>query len=102
MTDKKIYFNSGFTNQVKKTSDKQPDYRINMVLSAELLNELLENGGKIQLSGWKSNFGNGETVKWSASADNYVKPAQEANKANGYQKQSLNEYPDQDLDSIPF
>lgn len=102
MVDKKVFFNSGFTNTVKKTSDKQPDVRINMVLSAELLNELLENGGKIQLSGWNANYGKGDTVSWKASADNYVKPAQEADKANGYQKQSLNEYPDQDLDSIPF
>lgn len=102
MTDKKIYFNSGFTNQVKKTSDKQPDYRISITLSADVIDEIIAAGNKMQLSGWKSNFGNGDTVKWSVSADAYVKPAQEESKANGYQKQSLNEYPDQDLESIPF
>lgn len=96
MAEKKVYLNSGFTNTVKKTSDKQPDFRINITLSNDLLDEIIANGNKLQLSGWKANYGNGDTVSWKASADTYVKPD------DGYVKgkQSLNEYPEDD--QIPF
>lgn len=96
MAEKKVYFNSGFTNNVKKTSDKQPDFRINMTLSQEVIDDIIANGNKIQLSGWKANFGNGDTTSWKASADTYVKPASEPAKANGYQPQDI------ESDSIPF
>lgn len=102
MADKKVFLNSGFTNTVKKTSDKQPDYRINITLSTDVIDEIIASGGKLQLSGWNANYGKGDTVSWKASADTYVKPAGEADKANGYIKDNkpMNDYPDDDL--IPF
>ena len=102
MVDKKVYFNSGFTNKVKKTSDKQPDVRINITLSQDMIDEIIAAGNKMQLSGWNANYGNGDTVNWKVSADTF-KPAQEADKANGYikDKQPLNEYPEDDS-MIPF
>ena len=101
MAEKKVFFNGGFTNEVKKTSDKQPDYRINIKLSQDMIDEIIAAGNKMQLSGWKANFGRGDTVSWKVSADTYVKPAGEADKANGYikDKQPLNEYPEEE---IPF
>mgnify|MGYP000358400719 CR=1 FL=1 len=42
MVDKKVYFNSGFTNKVKKTSDKQPDVRINITLSQDMIDEIID------------------------------------------------------------
>lgn len=103
MAEAKVYLNSGFTNKVKKTSDKSPDFRINVTLSTDMIDEIIAAGGKMQLSGWNANYGNGDTVNWKVSADTYVKPAQEESKANGYQKQSLplNEYPEDD-NLIPF
>jgi Neuraminidase (sialidase) len=72
MAEKKVYFDSGFTNVVKKTSDKSPDVRINMTLSTETLNAIIAAGGKMQLSGWNANYGKGDTVSWKASADTFV------------------------------
>jgi len=72
MAEKKVYFDSGFTNAVKKTSDKSPDVRINMTLSTETLNAIIASGGKMQLSGWNANYGKGDTVSWKASADTFV------------------------------
>ena len=103
MTDKKVYLNSGFTNKVKKTSDKSPDVRINITLSQNMIDEIIAAGNKMQLSGWNANYGNGDTVNWKVSADTYVKPAGEPDKANGYMKDPLplNEYPEDD-NLIPF
>jgi len=72
MAEKKVYFDSGFTNAVKKTSDKSPDVRINMTLSTETLNAIIAAGGKMQLAGWNVDYGKGETTNWKASADTFV------------------------------
>ena len=42
--------------------------------------------GKISLAGW---LYQGNSVRLSVSADNYVKPAQEPAKANGYQEEVI-------------
>ena len=94
MAEKKVYLDSGFTNTVKKTSDKQPDYRINITLSTDTLDAIIASGGKLQLSGWKANYGKGDTVSWKAGADTYV-PKSEPNKENGY-------IADEEESSIPF
>ena len=72
MAEKKIYLDSGFTNTVKKTSDKSPDYRINITLGVDTIDAIIASGGKLQLSGWKANYGKGDTVSWKASADTFV------------------------------
>jgi len=72
MAEKKIYLDSGFTNTVKKTSDKSPDYRINITLGVDTIDAIIASGGKLQLSGWKANYGKGDTVSWKASADIFV------------------------------
>jgi hypothetical protein len=72
MAEKKVYLDSGFTNTVKKTSDKSPDYRINITLGLDTIDAIIASGGKLQLSGWKANYGKGDTVSWKASADTYV------------------------------
>jgi len=73
MAEKKVYFNSGFLNKVKdKKSDKAPDYRINITLDTETLNNIIAAGGKIQLAGWNRQGANGEYVSFVASADNFV------------------------------
>lgn len=95
MAEKKVYFDSGFTNAVKKTSDKSPDVRINITLSPDTLDAIIAAGGKMQLSGWNANYGKGDTVSWKASADTYVKPAGEPAKANGYVADAFE-------DDIPF
>jgi hypothetical protein len=95
MAEKKVYFDSGFTNAVKKTSDKSPDVRINITLSPDTLDAIIAAGGKMQLAGWNVNYGKGDTTNWKASADTYVKPAGESAKANGYISE-----PDEDM--IPF
>lgn len=92
MAEKKVYLDSGFTNNVKKTSDKSPDYRINITLSTDTLDNIIAAGGKLQLSGWKANYGKGDTVSWKAAADTYV-PKSEPGKENGSQL---------DEESIPF
>lgn len=92
MAEKKVYLDSGFTNNVKKTSDKSPDYRINITLSTDTLDSIIAAGGKLQLSGWKANYGKGDTVSWKAGADTYV-PKSEPGKENGFQP---------DEESIPF
>ena len=94
MAEKKVYLDSGFTNTVKKTSDKQPDFRINITLSTDTIDAIIASGGKLQLSGWKANYGKGDTVSWKASADTF-KPAEEQGKANGY-------VVEKDEDLIPF
>lgn len=92
MAEKKVYLDSGFTNKVKKTSDKSPDVRINITLSTDTLDAIIAAGGKLQLAGWNVDYGKGETTNWKASADTYV-PKSEPGKANGYQP---------DEESIPF
>ena len=92
MAEKKVYLDSGFTNNVKKTSDKSPDYRINITLGVDTINNIIAAGGKLQLSGWKANYGKGDTVSWKAAADTFV-PKSEPNKENGFQP---------DEESIPF
>jgi hypothetical protein len=72
MTEKKIYLDSGFTNKVKKTSDKSPDVRINLTLSTDTLDAIIAAGGKMQLAGWNVDYGKGETTNWKASADTFV------------------------------
>ncbi len=94
MAEKKVYLDSGFTNTVKKTSDKQPDYRINITLSTDTLDAIIAAGGKLQLSGWNANYGKGDTVSWKASADTFV-PKSEPGKENGF-------IVDKDEDLIPF
>ena len=78
MTEKKIYLDSGFTNTVKKTSDKSPDYRINITLGVDTIDAIIASGGKLQLSGWKANYGKGDTVSWKASADTFVSKTTDA------------------------
>ena len=94
----KIYYNSGIMNQIKdKKSDKAPDFRINLTLDQDTLNEIAKNGGKMQLAGWKRQGKSGEFISFMASADTYVKPAQENAKSNGYQPQELD-----DDEALPF
>jgi hypothetical protein len=95
MAEKKVYFDSGFTNAVKKTSDKSPDVRINITLSPDTLDAIIAAGGKMQLAGWNVNYGKGDTTNWKASADTFVKQAGEPAKANGYQPEAFE-------DDIPF
>ena len=86
MTEK-IYYNTGFLNKVKeKKSDKAPDYRSNIILYTDTLDAIIAAGGKISLAGW---LYQGNSVRLSVSADNYVKPAQEPAKANGYQEEVI-------------
>jgi len=72
MAEKKVYLDSGFTNKVKKTSDKSPDVRINLTLSTDTLDAIIAAGGKMQLAGWNVDYGKGDTVSWKASADTFV------------------------------
>lgn len=73
MTEKKVYFNSGFLNKVKdKKSDKAPDYRISITLDTETLNNIIAASGKMQLAGWNRQGANGEYISFVASADNFV------------------------------
>jgi hypothetical protein len=72
MAEKKVYLDSGFTNKVKKTSDKSPDVRINLTLSTDTLDAIIAAGGKMQLAGWNVDYGKGETTNWKASADTFV------------------------------
>jgi hypothetical protein len=72
MAEKKVYLDSGFTNKVKKTSDKSPDVRINLTLSIDTLDAIIAAGGKMQLAGWNVDYGKGETTNWKASADTFV------------------------------
>jgi len=72
MAEKKVYLDSGFTNKVKKTSDKSPDVRINLTLSTDTLDAIIAAGGKMQLAGWNVDYGKGETTSWKASADTFV------------------------------
>ncbi len=73
MAEKKVYFNSGFLNEVKnKKSDKAPDYRINITLDVDTLNNIIAAGGKLQLAGWKRQGANGEYISFVASADTFV------------------------------
>ena len=94
MAEKKVYLDSGFTNKVKKTSDKSPDVRINITLSTDTLDAIIAAGGKLQLAGWNVDYGKGETTNWKASADTYV-PKSELGKENGFQ-------PDNIDSDIPF
>jgi hypothetical protein len=94
MAEKKVYLDSGFTNTVKKTSDKQPDYRINITLALDTMDAIIAAGGKLQLSGWNANYGKGDTVSWKAAADTFV-PKSEPGKENGF-------IVEKDEDSIPF
>ena len=73
MAEKKVYFNSGFLNEVKnKKSDKAPDYRINITLDVDTLNNIIAAGGKLQLAGWKRQGANGEYISFVASADTFA------------------------------
>jgi hypothetical protein len=90
MAEKKIYLDSGFTNTVKKTSDKSPDYRINITLGVDTIDAIIASGGKLQLSGWKANYGKGDTVSWKASADTFVQKTTDAKDLSDIE------------DSIPF
>ena len=72
MAEKKVYLDSGFTNKIKKTSDKSPDVRINLTLSTDTLDAIIAAGGKMQLAGWNVDYGKGETTNWKASADTFV------------------------------
>jgi len=72
MAEKKVYLDSGFTNKVKKTSDKSPDVRINLTLSTDTLDAIIAASGKMQLAGWNVDYGKGETTNWKASADTFV------------------------------
>ena len=73
MAEKKVYFNSGFLNEIKnKKSDKAPDYRINITLDVDTLNNIIAAGGKLQLAGWKRQGANGEYISFVASADTFV------------------------------
>jgi hypothetical protein len=94
MAEKKVYLDSGFTNKVKKTSDKSPDVRINLTLSTDTLDAIIAAGGKMQLAGWNVDYGKGETTNWKASADTFV-PKSEPGKENGF-------IVDKDEESIPF
>jgi len=72
-----------FKNNYKK-SDKAPDYRINLTLDTDTIDAIIKANGKMQLAGWKREGRTGEFVSFVASADDYVKPAGEPAKANGY------------------
>ena len=73
MAEKKVYFNSGFLNEIKnKKSDKAPDYRINITLDVDTLNNIIAAGGKLQLAGWKRQGANGEYISFVASADTFA------------------------------
>jgi Neuraminidase (sialidase) len=76
VAEKKVYLDSGFTNKVKKTSDKSPDFRINLTLSTDTLDAIIAAGGKMQLAGWNVDYGKGETTNWKASADTFVPKTQ--------------------------
>lgn len=81
----KIYYNSGILNKVKdKKNDKAPDYRINLTLDTDTLDAIIKAGGKLQLAGWNRQGRTGEFISFVASADTYMKPASEPEKANGY------------------
>ena len=82
--------NSGtlFKND-RKESPNQPDYT----------GSCLVNGKGMRMAAWIKEGKNGKFMSFSFSEPQA--PKEEA-KANGYQKQSLNEYPDQDLEELPF
>ena len=75
----------------RKEKDSQPDYT----------GKALVDGKEKAVSLWVKQGKSGPF--FSMSLQEPWKPAGEADKANGYQKQSLNEYPDNSDDSfIPF
>ena len=74
----------------RKENDNQPSFTGRCIV----------DGKPKQISAWVKEGKSGKF--FSLSFREPYQPAQEETKSNGYQKQSLNEYPDQDLDSIPF
>ena len=83
--------NSGslFKNS-RKEKDNHPDYTGNCMV----------NGKEMRISAWLKEGKSGKFFSFAFSEP--YQAAGEPDKANGYQKQSLNEYPDQDLEELPF
>lgn len=69
--------NSGslFVNE-KKTSEAHPDFQGKIIISAELIRKLANNGGDFQfdVSGWKKTTGSGKNLLSLAIKEPYKKP----------------------------